>query len=142
MSKFGAPADRDEIASIIERQRNAWNLGDAAAFATGFMPDGCFVNIFGMLTYGREPFEAQHAKIFASIYLGSSIALPIRRIQFVRDDVALVDIDAELKSPRGFPAGLGGADGVVRTRLQELLVKENGGWMIASFHNVVVSSAP
>jgi uncharacterized protein (TIGR02246 family) len=142
MSAFGARTDRESISSMIQRQGEAWNRGDAAAFAEGFMPDGCFVNILGMLTYGREPFEAQHAKIFASIYLGSEISLPIRRIQFVRDDVAIVDIDAELKNPRGFPGGFSSADGVLKTRLQELFVKESEKWMIASFHNVAISAVP
>jgi uncharacterized protein (TIGR02246 family) len=141
MSTFGTLSDLQAIASIIERQVDAWNLGDAAAFAAGFTSDGCFVNILGMLTYGREAFEAQHAKIFASIYLGSSILLPIRRIYFVRDDVAIVDIDAELRNPRGFPGGLAPTDGVLKTRLQELFVREHGEWMIASFHNVAISTA-
>jgi uncharacterized protein (TIGR02246 family) len=139
---IGSSFDRELISAIIERQSNAWNLGDAKAFAENFMPDGCFVNVLGMLTYGREPFEAQHAKIFGSIYAGSLIFLPIRRIHFVRPDVAIVDIDAELKNTRAVPAGLVSFDGVIKTRLQEIFVKEGDQWMVASFHNVDIKSAP
>jgi uncharacterized protein (TIGR02246 family) len=129
--------DQSAIEAIIESQRAAWNRGDAKAFAAAFMSDGCFVNVFGALSYGREVFEAQHAKIFSTVYKGSSVKLPIRRSHFLRPDVALVDIDAELSGHQGVPPGLRTEpDGVIRTRLQEVLVKNNGVWVVASFHNV------
>jgi uncharacterized protein (TIGR02246 family) len=130
-------ADNTLISRLIERQQDAWNAGDAHAFSDAFMHDGCFVNILGAITYGREPFEAQHARIFASIYKGSHIHLPVRRMHFLRPDVVLVDIDAELSNCAHLPPGLTTeADGIVRTRLQEVLIKETDRWMVASFHNV------
>ena len=129
--------DKAAIEAIVETQRLAWNRGDAKAFSEAFMADGCFVNVFGALSYGREPFEAQHAKIFGTVYKGSSVNLPIRRMHFLRPDIAVVDIDAELITHKSPPPGLRTeADGVIRTRLQEVLVRENGEWMVASFHNV------
>jgi uncharacterized protein (TIGR02246 family) len=137
MTTPGTSSDKAEIASLVGSQADAWNRGDAAAFAEAFMADGCFVNVLGALTYGREPFEVQHAKIFATVYKDSLIKLPIRRIHFLREDVGLVDIDAELSGHKGLPPGLRtAADGIIRTRLQEVLVKESGRWMVASFHNV------
>jgi uncharacterized protein (TIGR02246 family) len=130
-------ADHGLITDLIDEQARAWNNGDAPAFSHAFMADGCFVNVLGSLSYGREPFEAQHAKIFGTIYKGSTIKLPIRRVQFLRSDVALVDIDAELSNCAHLPPGLKTeTDGIVRTRLQEVLVKESGRWQVASFHNV------
>jgi uncharacterized protein (TIGR02246 family) len=132
-------ADHGLITALIDEQMRAWNEGDAPAFSDAFMDDGCFVNVLGSLSYGRGPFEAQHAKIFATIYRGSTIKLPIRRVQFLRSDVALVDIDAELDNCAGLPPGLNAQpDGIVRTRLQEVLVKESGRWRVASFHNVEI----
>jgi len=129
--------DRSAIEAVIESQRLAWNRGDAKAFSAAFKSDGCFVNVFGALSYGRELFEAQHAKIFSTVYQESSVKLPIRRTHFLRPDVALVDIDAELTTRKGAPPGLRTEpDGIIRTRLQEVLVKDQGMWMVASFHNV------
>jgi uncharacterized protein (TIGR02246 family) len=137
--KPDAETDRALIAQLVGRQRDAWNVGDAKSFSDAFLPDGCFVNVLGALTYGREPFEAQHAKIFSTIYKGSHIELPIRRIHFLRPDVAIVDLDAELSGCKHLPPGLRTeADGIVRTRLQEVLSKESDKWMVASFHNVDV----
>jgi uncharacterized protein (TIGR02246 family) len=138
-----ATGDRETIAAIIDSQAKAWNLGDAKAFADGFMADGCFVNVLGAITYGREPFELQHAKIFSTVYRGSVIALPIRRLHFVRADVAIVDIDAEVTGFQGLPPGITAEnDRVLRTRLQEILVKEDERWMVASFHNVDIKISP
>jgi uncharacterized protein (TIGR02246 family) len=137
MAALDTVADIAAIEAIVESQRAAWNRGDARAFSEGFMSDGCFVNVFGALSYGRDPFETQHAKIFSTVYKGSSINLPIRRTHFLRPDVAVVDIDAELVTHKAPPPGLRTeADGIIRTRLQEVLVKEKGVWMVASFHNV------
>jgi uncharacterized protein (TIGR02246 family) len=137
MTTPGASVDKAAITSLIQSQTDAWRRGDAKAFADPFLPDGSFVNVLGALSYGRDAFQSQHARIFATVYKDSSIRLPIRRIQFVRDDVAVVDIDAELSGYTGLPPGLRTEpDGVIRTRLQEVLVKESGRWMIAAFHNV------
>jgi len=127
------------IAELVQQQCDAWNAGDAKRFASGFQADGCFVNILGALTYGLEPFEAQHAKIFSTVYDGSRIKMPIRRIHFLRPDVAIVDIDAELSGYLHLPPGITASDdGILHTRLQEVLSREREGWMVASFHNVDV----
>lgn len=137
MTLMDKQAARTAIELLVESQSRAWHSGDAVAFAEAFLPDGCFVNVLGSLSYGREPFQLQHAKIFSTVYKDSRIKLPIRRIQFLRDDVALVDIDAELSGHKGLPPGLRTEpDGIIRTRLQEVLVLESGRWMVASFHNV------
>jgi uncharacterized protein (TIGR02246 family) len=134
-------ADHNLISDLIDFQMRAWNAGDARGFSEGFAADGCFVNVFGSLSYGREAFEEQHAKIFATFYQGSVIRMPIRRIHFLRSDVALVDIDAELSNYRRLsPALSTPADGIFRTRLQEVLVKDRDKWWVASFHNVDVKS--
>jgi hypothetical protein len=62
------------------------------------------------------------------------------RSRFVRPDVAIVDVATELSELRGrAPPGVKArADGKIRTRLQEVFVKDGGRWRIASYHNVDV----
>lgn len=65
--------------------------------------------------------------------------MSVSKIRFVRPDVAIVDIATELSELHGVPPGVKpGADGRIRTRLQEVLVKDGGEWRIASYHNVDV----
>ena len=140
MTTIQPVADHSIIVELIEHQAQAWNSGDSHAFASSFTAEGCFVNVLGAISYGRAPFEAQHEKIFTTIYKGSKIKLPIRRVLFLRHDVALVDIDAVLEDCVHLPPGLVSTDGIVRTRLQEVLVKEGDSWWVASFHNVDIKS--
>lgn len=62
------------------------------------------------------------------------------RIRFVRPDVAIVDVATEVSELRGrTPPGVQArADGRIHTRLQQVFVKDEGKWRVASYHNVDV----
>jgi len=106
-----------------------------------FAEDGSFTNIFGTVRYGREDFQKRHVEIAQSIFKGTSVKTSIGKLRFVRPDVAIVDVIGEMtgfaKVPQGLPVG---ADGVLRFRLLEVLVKEKGEWWITEYHNVAVTS--
>ena len=137
-----ADADKAAIQAIVQDEQDAWNRGDAHAFAAHFAPDGSFTNIIGMQTYGIEPFFKQHEHIFATIYKGSHNELKLGRTQFIRPDVAVADVDSVLSHFVSVPPGTPlGNDGAVHTRLQLVLSKENGQWRIDAFHNVVLNEA-
>lgn len=134
--------DAVQIARLIEEQDAAWRAGDAAAFSRRVGEDAVFTNIFGQQFVGRQAFEAQHAAIFASIYAGSTLSQTIAHLRFVGDGVALVDTDATVKEGKSLPPWLAQDDGVLRTRLLQVLVKADGEWRITAFHNVAVSGPP
>ena len=92
---------------------------------------------------GVKNFEQRHAEIFSTIFKGSTLRQAIRKIRFVRPDVAIVDVDTEMTGYARLPLGVqAGADGILRTRLQQVLLKENGTWWIAAYHNVDVKPLP
>ena len=67
----------------------------------------------------------------------TTLAMTINKLRFVRPDVAIADIDTELSGARLRPqGGAVGPDGVLRSRLLMVLVKEQGAWWIAAYHNV------
>lgn len=139
----GALQDTTAVESIVAGLTESWNKGDAKAFASRFAKDGGFTNVLGKTYYGREGFEARHAEIFATIYKGSTAKLTITKLRFIRPDVVLADIHAEL---RGF-VRLPGAfqpepDGSVHSALLLVLVKENGEWWITEYHNVGITNLP
>ena len=133
---------RTEIAKVIEEQDAAWRAGDAAAFSRRVTDEAVFTNIFGQQFTGRDAFEKQHAFIFASIYAGSKLSQRIAHLRFLTDDIALVDTDAEVVDGKALPPWLEGGDGVLRTRLLQVLVRTGGEWRVSAFHNVPVSPAP
>jgi uncharacterized protein (TIGR02246 family) len=105
-----------------------------------FALDGSFTNIFGTVRYGREEFVKRHIEIAQSIFKGTSVKTSIGKLRFVRPDVAIVDITGEMTGFPRVPAGLPvGTDGILRFRLLEVLVKDNGEWWITEYHNVAVT---
>jgi hypothetical protein len=82
-------------------------------------------------------FDRRHAEVFSGVFRGTTLAMTINKLRFVRPDVAIADIDTELSGARLRPQGVAvGPDGVLRSRLLMALVKEQGAWWIAAYHNV------
>ena len=149
MSVFVVPGhaqskeDEAAIQAVVQSQGDAWNRGDAEAFAAHYAEDGSFTNIIGQQLYGRAAFIAQHARIFSTIYKGSHNVFSIGKIKFIRPEVAIVDIDGALMGANRLPPGMkAGDDGALHVKLQEVMTKEKGGWSIAAFHNVAVYPVP
>ena len=136
-------ADEVQIRAIVQGEGDAWNRGDAEAFAAHYAANGTFTNVIGQQLYGREAFIAQHAKIFSTIYKGSHNTFSVSKVTFLRPDVALVEIDGALMGANRLPPGLkAGEDGALNVKLLEVMTKEKGDWSIAAFHNVAVYPLP
>ena len=129
------------IRVIVADQAAAWEAGDAARYASRVSADVSFTNLFGMVMYGAPAFKARHAEILATFYKGTTKIHTIRRIRFVTPDVAIVDIDNEVRGVKAMPAGIAvPADGVVRTQLMEVFARRDGQWWIEAYHNVDVKA--
>lgn len=138
-----AVEDQSAIQRIISDETEAWNRGDATAYSQHFQEEGGFTNVLGTVYYGRKDFEQRHAEIFSGVFKGSTLRQTIHKVRFVRPDVAIVDVDTEMTGYAKLPPGVqAGADGILRTRLQQVLVKESNRWWIAAYHNVDVKPRP
>jgi len=133
-----APAE-SSIRAIVAEQAAAWNAGDGQAYARRLAPDASFTNLFGMVMYGAPAFAKRHAEILATFYKGTTKHHSIRRIRFITPDVAIVDIDNEVRGVKSMPAGIAvPADGVVKTQLMQVFVRRDGRWVVEAYHNVDV----
>lgn len=136
---IASAADEFAIWKIISDETEAWNRGDAREYSRHFHEDGGFTNVVGMVFLGRKEFEQKHAEIFSTIFKGSTLRQTIRTVHFVTTDVAVVDVDTEMTGYAALPPGVQpGADGILRTRLQQVLLKQDGTWWIADYNNVDV----
>lgn len=130
------------IRTIVAGQVSAWNAGDAESYSSDVAPDVSFTNLFGMVMYGHDAFERRHAEILSTFYKGTVKSHVVRRIRFVTVDVAIVDIDNEVRGVRSLPSGLAvPSDGVVRTQLMQVFVRRDGRWWVEAYHNVDVKAA-
>lgn len=126
-----------EIRQIVADQVTAWDAGDGERYARAVAPDVSFTNIFGMVMYGRAAFVARHIEILSTFYKGTTKVQAIRRIRLITSDVAVVDIDNEVRGVKSLPSGLPvPAGGVVKTQLMEVFVRRDGAWQIEAYHNV------
>jgi len=138
-----AAAEESLIRKVIDAEEDAWNRGDAKAFAARFQEEGSFTDVFGTASRGRVELEKRQSGLLAGIFKGSLLALKVRKIRFLRPDVAVVDIDTEVTGSHKLPPGIHvDADKVLRTRLQQVMVKTGADWAVAAFHNVDVKTPP
>jgi uncharacterized protein (TIGR02246 family) len=121
------------IKELVDELASGWNSGDAAAFANRFRADGTFTNVNGTTFEGRAAFEQRHREIFAGPLKGSVTTMTPRRVQLVRPDVALVNVDCST---------VVGAAPPIQSKLLLVLTRENGEWSIAAFHNTAAQAAP
>ena len=135
-------ASETAIRTIVAEQVAGWNAGDGRAYARHLTADASFTNVFGMVMYGADAFAQRHTQILATFYKGTTKYHAIRRIRLVTPDVAIVDIDNELRGVRAMPAGVVvPPDGVLKTQLMEVFVRRPGRWWIEAYHNVDVKTA-
>lgn len=133
--------DRAAIVALLAAQDAAWAAGDAAAFGARCLPDVVFTNIVGMFSVGKTPFDAQHAHIFASIYRGTRMTQELVHIATPTADIAVVDTLTAVTGAERLPPGVEAIDGALRTRLEQVMVRRDGGWWVQAFHNVPVNPA-
>jgi len=126
-------ADKAAINAVItDRFLAGWNTHDAQLFASAFAADADFTNVRGVGAAGRENIEQFHAQAFQKMFMQSHQTAEVKRIRFLKPDVAVVDVRWEM-------TGALSADGAsipVRTGLLDLVFTSSRGvWLITVMHN-------
>src|SRR5271170_7576829 len=90
-------ADKTAInAAITDRFLAGWNTHDAHLFATAFALDADFTNVRGVGASGRGNIEQFHAQVFQKMFMQSHLTAEVKRIRFLKPDVAVVDVRWEM----------------------------------------------
>lgn len=134
-----AAADVTAIRNLIQNEADTWNKGDAAGYSRDFSATGTFTNIRGEYFTGYAAFLKQHEVIFQGIFKNTTAQLDIESLQFVTPDVAVVEVltaVAGIVEPR--PGMTLDAKGRLRTRLLQVVARQNGAWKVVAYHNVDV----
>ncbi len=127
------------VLALVHRQIEAWNQGDAEAHGADVTEDVWFTNLLGQSFHGRREFVDRHAFIFSTIFMASRLSLGEYQIQQLSANIAMVESSLVLSGFQHLPPGTRpGADGNLHTRLLQVLVKREGAWRVAAYHNVDV----
>ncbi|GAB2958364.1 SgcJ/EcaC family oxidoreductase [Nonomuraea fastidiosa] len=119
-----------EIATLLTRLAEAWNAGDATAYAALFTEDADYITFDGRLTQGRDAIESSHRWLFDGPLKGSTMAAPAdTRFKRLADGAVLV-----------ISTGGTTLNGQLRTSTVSFTaVRTPQGWRFASFQNTRVS---
>jgi uncharacterized protein (TIGR02246 family) len=120
-----------ELRALVTTYVDAWNRGDGDGFAGVFAADADFTSIRVEQIRGRAPIAAAHKEIFAGVYKGSRIDATLERVRPLREDLAVLDIDARMTDASGKPFG------PKRAHAMAVAERQAGGWRILAFQNMV-----
>jgi uncharacterized protein (TIGR02246 family) len=134
-------SDESAIRGIVEEEAAAWTKGDAGAYSRHFAENGTFTNILGQFYTGHDNFLKHHTELFSGPYRGTILHHDVVSLQFVRSDVAVVEVLTSVTGFQKLAPGLNtDKNGRLRTRLLQVLVKDKAAWWIVAYHNVDVKS--
>jgi uncharacterized protein (TIGR02246 family) len=125
---------RDTAAAVLRGLESAWNAGDGHRFGAPYAADATFVNIRGEHHRGRDAIAGGHARIFATIYAGSTNRMELLDARHLADDVIVATSRNTLDAPSGPLAGTHIATST------SVLVRVRDTWQIAATHNTLVAT--
>lgn len=131
-------SDHTAIRDVLTRLSDAWNNGDAAAYAALFTEDADYITFFGHHTEGRQAIEDSHRSLFAGPLKGSKMtAAGIVKIRFLSPDAALI-ITTGGTSLEGEDKPDPGRNSIVSFTA----VRTPDGWRLSSFQNTRQTAVP
>jgi uncharacterized protein (TIGR02246 family) len=143
-ARLGAQSTVDDAAirGILDDENTTWGKGDAVGYSRHFADAGTFTNIRGQFFTGHAAFLKQHEAIFQTIFKNTTVSQDTVSVRFLRPDIAIVETLTAVAGMKQVPPGMTTDDaGRLRTRLLQVVAKDNGVWKIVAYHNVDVKPA-
>jgi uncharacterized protein (TIGR02246 family) len=132
-------SDTAAVRDIVKHEIETWNKGDAVGYSRDFAASGTFTNIRGQFFTGYPGYVKQHEVIFQGIFKKSTLKQDIASLKFITSDVAVLETVTTVNGAAHGPAGVTRDDkGRIRTRLLQVVARQNGVWKIMTYHNVDV----
>ena len=123
--------DEAEIRRLQRRQQEAWNQHDAKAYASLFTEDGDIVNVVGWWWKGRAEIEKKLTDAYAFVFKESTLTVTDVQFKFLTPEIAVAHVKWTMtgaRTPKGTPEPQQGIQ-------IQILQKQAGKWLIASFQN-------
>jgi uncharacterized protein (TIGR02246 family) len=132
-------SDTAAVRNIVKNEIETWNKGDATGYSRDFAMSGTFTNIRGHFFPALPGSLTNHEVIFMGIFTTTTLKQEIVSLKFIRPDVAVLETATTVNGAAESPVGVTrDANGRIRTRLMQVVAKENGIWKILTYHNVDV----
>src|ERR1700730_3030180 len=129
--------DKAAIRQAVATMTTAFNTRDDQVTASLTTADADFVTVTGNWSKSSADYVAARRARFATALKNASIRVIDIRIRFLRPDVALAHVTAEIR-------GMSDDDGKELPPHTELslrvFVREHGKWLMTAFHNTTVTT--
>jgi len=116
-------ADEEAVRTIHQRMIDAWNAGDADAFAAPFTDEADFVAFEGTHLKGRREIAAFHRQAFDTVVKGTRLEGEVKFVRFLSAAVAVMH-SAVRVTLQGQTAASPSRDSMQLT----VVVKRDGEW--------------
>ncbi|ALX67448.1 SgcJ/EcaC family oxidoreductase [Microbacterium sp. XT11] len=114
------------LADALDRIRDAWNAGDADAYAEQFTDDATYVIFAGLVSHGRTEIRDDHVPVFEKWQRGSRMSMRIIDVRMLGADAAVVVTEG----------GVGKREPVAHDKVQTFVfVRDGERWRCAAFQN-------
>lgn len=123
-------SDKEDINVLFNELFSAWSHGDGTAFANCFTEDVDYITFFGQHLKGRKEVESAHQELFNGVLKGSQMQGRIMNIRFLNNELAIVHCIGNTKMPS--QKKYSEKRESINTNI---VIKQNGKWMITAFHN-------
>jgi uncharacterized protein (TIGR02246 family) len=128
-STTASEADRQAVLDVFARLYKAWEAGDADAFVADYTDDATVVQP-GIYKKDRQEIRDSMAALFAGPLSGTRATDTPGKIRFLTDDTVIVVSEGGIIFP-----GQDAVSSEALVRATWVLVKRDGSWYIASYHN-------
>jgi uncharacterized protein (TIGR02246 family) len=127
----GKPQDQKAVADMMTTMTQAWNAGNATAYADNFADQADYIDAGGAVYTTRDQFQQRLAELFRTAYKGAHADIKVRRLYFARPRVLICDLDVTITKYRSAPPGFTSSTGQpLQVRLRYVLSSESKGWLI------------
>lgn len=133
-------SDESAIRGLLDLLVEAWNAGDADAYAKLFTEDADYITFFGQNLPGREAIEEAHRALFEGPLKGSRLTglseREVGKIRFLRPDVA------HIRAGGGSSVSGGEPEPDRESTVTFVAVRDDGAWRFTAFQNTRRNAMP
>jgi uncharacterized protein (TIGR02246 family) len=116
----------EAIRDVEKAYDHAWRTGDIDGLLACLATDAVLMNPYGEIARGQAEIRHELTEVLRTLGSDSKHTSVISQIEFVTDDVAVVDGEAFVQDAQG-----DGGTGSLHHQFTDVLVRRNREWLIA-----------